>query len=190
MRQMLHMKRQNAYPRVRYGELTEILPVVVGTRRKRFGARIDVSGGRFSCHPWLGGTTGEGYGIFQGSIAYRGYSFLAHRITWALDHGREPNEWIVRHSCDNPACCNPRHLLIGDQLDNVRDMIERGRANFWGARGRSGADANAADYSWDDRLEAERLRFEERWAIADIAVKIGCHRATVMRWLAPTLRQC
>lgn len=29
--------------------------------------------------------------------------------------------------CDNPPCCNPRHLYAGTPLDNVVDKVERGR---------------------------------------------------------------
>jgi hypothetical protein len=34
---------------------------------------------------------------------------------------------VVRHSCDNPPCCNPAHLLSGTTLENNRDTFERGR---------------------------------------------------------------
>lgn len=34
---------------------------------------------------------------------------------------------VIRHKCDHPYCCNIEHLEIGTQLDNVRDMIKRGR---------------------------------------------------------------
>ncbi len=36
---------------------------------------------------------------------------------------------MIRHRCDNPSCINHEHLEVGSQLDNVRDMLERGRAN-------------------------------------------------------------
>lgn len=33
----------------------------------------------------------------------------------------------VRHTCDNPRCVNPEHLLIGTHQDNVNDKVARNR---------------------------------------------------------------
>lgn len=33
----------------------------------------------------------------------------------------------VRVSCDNPPCCNPKHLRLGTQKDNKQDQIDRHR---------------------------------------------------------------
>lgn len=38
-----------------------------------------------------------------------------------------PEGLMVRHTCDNRACINPNHLEIGTSLDNVTDMMSRGR---------------------------------------------------------------
>lgn len=35
---------------------------------------------------------------------------------------------VVRHTCDNPRCINPRHLVIGTAADNSADMVHRGRS--------------------------------------------------------------
>ncbi|ACP44084.1 hypothetical protein VPP93_gp13 [Vibrio phage VP93] len=35
---------------------------------------------------------------------------------------------VVRHTCDNPRCINPDHLIGGTIADNNRDRAERGRS--------------------------------------------------------------
>lgn len=70
------------------------------------------------CWEWQGGKAGE-YGKFQ--------NMRAHCFAYALCTGPIPAGMVVRHSCDNPPCVNPAHLSLGTQLDNMRDMVARGR---------------------------------------------------------------
>lgn len=42
-------------------------------------------------------------------------------------NGSIPKGLVVRHECDNPACVNINHLLLGTQKDNVHDSIKRRR---------------------------------------------------------------
>lgn len=37
---------------------------------------------------------------------------------------------LTRHTCDNPQCCNPDHLVIGTHQENYEDMVARGRG-YW-----------------------------------------------------------
>ena len=53
-----------------------------------------------------------------------------HRAVYADKHGLSLGDLdglVVRHTCDNPRCINPEHLLIGTQMDNIQDMLLRGR---------------------------------------------------------------
>ena len=70
----------------------------------------------------LGGRRG-GYGHF----GINGVTVLAHRVAWELTNGLISPGQVVRHRCDNPPCCNPEHLELGDHADNTRDAIERNR---------------------------------------------------------------
>ncbi|WP_080403738.1 HNH endonuclease [Burkholderia ubonensis] len=37
-----------------------------------------------------------------------------HRIIWNLFNGSKPAAGaVIRHTCDNPGCCNPTHLRHG-----------------------------------------------------------------------------
>lgn len=54
---------------------------------------------------------------------------LAHRLAWELENGPVPDGMYVCHSCDRPSCCNPAHLFLGSQRENMADMAVKGRAN-------------------------------------------------------------
>ncbi len=78
------------------------------------------------CWCWTGATSGGslGYGhlMFDGEMKY------VHRVAYEHFNGPIPSGKYVLHSCDEPTCCNPRHLKIGTQQDNMDDMVTRGRS--------------------------------------------------------------
>jgi hypothetical protein len=39
-----------------------------------------------------------------------------------------PDGEVIRHTCDTPRCINPWHFESGDQIANMRDMVERKRS--------------------------------------------------------------
>lgn len=92
----------------------------------RFWALVDDSDGPESCWLWKGIRT-HNYGVFDLNSGQRVY---AHRLAMVLRHG-EIGDAVVLHGCDNPPCVNAfRHLSLGTQLDNIRDMQEKARASY------------------------------------------------------------
>jgi hypothetical protein len=59
-----------------------------------------------------------------------GRQTYAHRAAWEAENGPIPSGLHVLHECDVPACINVAHLFLGTPLDNVSDMISKGRADF------------------------------------------------------------
>ena len=84
-----------------------------------------VTTARDGCWVWNGAKrTKFSYGVF--SIKHQNHQ--AHRIAWELVNGSIPDGLFVLHKCDNPPCVNPEHLFLGTHIDNMRDMVKKGRA--------------------------------------------------------------
>lgn len=62
------------------------------------------------------------------TISVNGRTEIISRVSWAIHNGPVPDGLWVLHHCDNPDCTNPSHLYLGTPRENVRDMLERGRA--------------------------------------------------------------
>lgn len=85
--------------------------------------------GPYECWPWKAATDARnGYGHF----IIRQVFWLAHRFAYYLTHGPIPEGSCVCHSCDNPPCCNPAHLFLGTQLENIQDRVKKGRCGTTG----------------------------------------------------------
>jgi hypothetical protein len=129
------------------------------------------------CMEWVGGRSTHGYGrVNLGSYRYT----HAHRVAYEQAHGPIPNGMVVRHTCDNPPCINPRHLVLGTQVDNARDAVERGRI-------RTGERSPAAKWPDSTVVAARRLRAEGKTYQA-IADELGVTFWVVREWVARGLR--
>ena len=68
------------------------------------------------CWEWQMHRNSKGYG----QLGFDGKITTSHRVAINAPKG----EWAL-HSCDNPPCCNPKHLRFGTVQDNNLDKKER-----------------------------------------------------------------
>lgn len=88
--------------------------------------------GESPCLLYAGPTfNSNGYGVLPKEVDG---SRLAHRAALAEKLGR-PVVGVTRHTCDNPPCIEPSHLLEGSQADNIDDAWQKGRLT--GGRGKA-----------------------------------------------------
>lgn len=93
-----------------------------GDAEIRFWLHVQKSDG---CWVWDGSANPAGYGVvWTNDKALVG----AHRYSYELHIGPIPEDLHVLHRCDNPPCVRPGHLFLGTAADNVRDMVQKGRA--------------------------------------------------------------
>lgn len=83
------------------------------------------------CWDWSGCCPNPGYPQFRSNMKI----WRAHRASWTIHFGEIPEKKLVCHHCDNRKCSNPEHLFLGDDADNMRDMIKKGRSPTVGNKG-------------------------------------------------------
>lgn len=92
----------------------------------RFWSKVEIRSDH-ECWPW-----GAGFGSNRSGIRYGTFRLKrmrkAHQVAWEIANGTPvPPGQVIRHSCDNGICCNPKHLVSGTQKQNVADRYDRGR---------------------------------------------------------------
>lgn len=140
-----------------------------------FWARVDCRGDD-ECWPWKGQRIRKSYGRLFVGIGDEGYLLAyAHRAAFALANGGIDPSLMVLHACDNPPCCNPKHLSQGTALDNMTDCRSKGRRPPIEAIG-------TARLTERDAFEVHALFRAGRTREA-IAEKFGVTRHTIVRVL-------
>lgn len=116
--------------------------------------------GANECWPWIGKSrAADGYGRIdiwgeEGVYAPRVAYLINHPGSISLKAPKDKSvKQFVRHTCDNPACCNPAHLILGNYAENSRDCVERGRSNKY-----KSTESPRAKLSEDDVREIRRLK--------------------------------
>lgn len=103
------------------------MPTKPMNQQERIKRNTSIDGN--GCWNWILTKDKVGYGRLKVSLGSREEwrSSSAHRYSYELFIGEIPHGMNVLHKCDNRACCNPEHLFIGTQQDNMHDMHSKGR---------------------------------------------------------------
>ena len=136
---------------------------------ERFWARVEPEPNS-GCWLWTGGRHRGGYGGFF----WNGRMQSAHRVIFEVMFGPVPLGFEVCHSCDTPPCVNPRDLFKGTRLDNMKDMMAKGRRTYGDM---AGEHCPAALLTSDQVLEIRALDGQE--SRYSVAAKFGVSYAAV-----------
>jgi hypothetical protein len=98
---------------------------------ERFWPKVDVRGPD-ECWVWTAAKYYNGYGVFRVS----GHNTTAHRMAYELTYGQSPGALHVDHTCFTHSCCNPKHLRLATNKQNMenRSGVQRNNTSS-GVRG-------------------------------------------------------
>lgn len=143
-----------------------------GTIKDRFLSRFTAIGDD-DCWEWNAQKDKDGYGV----LPTNGAPIRAHRFSIKHFKGIDPTGFVVCHSCDNPSCVNPSHLFIGKPVDNVNDMLHKGRDMMVGSRN------NKAKLKETDVIEILKSKDGNDF----LSAKYNVSKSTIKRIRARTL---
>lgn len=91
---------------------------------KRFFKNIDVACNA-PCWVWIGCPSRDRHV----QVNVNGRMEYAHRWAYKLFQSNDIDNKVIMHTCDNPRCVNPIHLIVGTQKDNIQDAVKKGRVS-------------------------------------------------------------
>lgn len=121
------------------------------------------------CLEWQGSRDRRGYGTLRAGKK----DHKAHRVAYERAYGPITDGRFVCHTCDNPPCCEPKHLFLGTAADNTADMRKKGR----GARGVTMGAAKLNDHA----VRQIRRLAEQGVTQQSIAATFGIDQTTVSK---------
>jgi hypothetical protein len=149
------------------------------TVEQRFWEKVDKNGAICErlgsrCWVWMAGKNKDGYGKF--AVDHR-KTIASNRMAWELVNGPITDGLCVLHKCDNPPCCNPGHLFLGTNYDNIVDMVTKGRS--WSIDGENNYKHKL---TWSDVI-AIRDPKNRIYTTRQLANQYNVHKSTIQRVL-------
>lgn len=86
------------------------------------------------CWNWTGSRVRNACGKYYPTLSKRFKGkrtprrVYVHRLVLELI-GHDVKGKVAAHSCDNTLCCNPAHLRVATQSDNIKECVAKGRHN-------------------------------------------------------------
>lgn len=87
------------------------------TVAERLAAKIELDPAT-GCLNFTGSVSRNGYGQIYGGK--RGQQLRTHRVAYELARGPVPEGLVLDHLCRNRRCCNPDHMEVVTNGENVR----------------------------------------------------------------------
>lgn len=117
-------------PAVKMADLVEgqrVLGPKMKSLENRFWSKVEKRSPD-ECWPWIGYMDRDGYGKIRINFkTHPSTIWGAHRVAYLIHHGEIRNDLFCCHVCDQPSCCNWRHLFMGTNQENIRDASMKGR---------------------------------------------------------------
>lgn len=141
----------------------------------RFWRKVS-KGDDASCWEWQGHRLRSGYGWVNTPIGSRTASRVSAYLSGLLDDLASPLH--VLHRCDNPSCCNPAHLFVGTNIDNIADRTAKGRSRTKPQHGQE----NGASKLTDTQIKQIRgmYRFAQ-YSQSQLAKMFNVHQPHISR---------
>lgn len=117
--------------------------------------------GQDECWPAIGTT----------QVLWDGRAQQKRRIAWVLERGKIQKGKLILGTCQNLACCNPNHSILGTRKTLGMLKVMAGRST-------KGERNSKAKITADDVRELRRLHFEDGWTATRLSEKYGVGRGT------------
>lgn len=107
---------------------------------------------------------------------YEKKSTLLHRVVYC--HSNDVTMasiagMSVRHTCDNPRCINPAHLVLGTHKENMEDKVSRGRTH------RNMPQLRALTNEQAESIRTEYVKYSSTAGTYALAVKYGVSQPVI-----------